>query len=93
MKTDPKNQARVQGQQLHPEQTSSNNNPRKLYEVVVHRTDYCYATIRVEAESEDEAETQAEEIAELQPEANWDAADRELYAFSVEQMKEGGSHV
>lgn len=65
-------------------------NPRKLYEVTVHRTDYCYATIRVEAESEDEAETQAEEIAELQPEANWDAADRELYAFSVEQVKEGG---
>ena len=31
----------------------TDTNPRKLYEVEVHRTDYLYTRIRVEAESED----------------------------------------
>ena len=103
MNTDPKNQERVQGLQLHPEQTSPNTNPmnpaepkgigtneeRRIYKVTVHRTDYLYTVVPVEAESEDEAETKAEEVAALLPVADWDVADRDLYTYAVE-VKEGG---
>jgi hypothetical protein len=64
-------------------------NQAKLYEVTVHRTDYLYTVVRVEAESKDQAETQAETLAGLQPDSEWDVADRDLYAFSAEQVKEG----
>ena len=92
MNTDPQNQERVQGLQLHPEQSVPNTNPRKHYQVTVARIDYLYTRIRVEAESEDAAETMAEQLAQVQEELRWDCADRDLYALEVEEVKEGKSH-
>jgi len=92
MKTDPKNQKRVQGSRLHPELAFPNNNPRKLYDVEVHRTDYCYMIVRVKAKTGDEAEDKAEKIAGLKPDALWQVADRKLYASHSELVEEGGRH-
>ena len=65
------------------------NQERRLYNVTIHRTDYLYTVVPVEATSEDEAETKAEEVAALLPVANWDVADRDLYAY-VAEVEEGG---
>ena len=88
MKTDTKN-SNASGTLSHPEQ-ATDNNPRKLYEVTVHRTDYRYTKIRVQAKSEDEAENLAEDIAGLQEDSEWDVADRDLYAFEARELAEGG---
>ena len=93
MNTDPKNQERVQGLQLHPELAVSNTNPRKLYDVTVYRGDYFSTKFRVKASSEREAETEARELSEQRDISKWDVTDRELYHFDIEQVKEGGRHV
>ena len=93
MNTDPKNQERVPGLQLHPEQTSPNTNPRKLYAVTVRHIDCCESIVRVQAKSETEAETAAVNRARRQKNWAWDTTEHELYAFSVEQVTEGGRHV
>jgi len=61
--------------------------------VEVHRTDYLASFIRVWAKSEDEAETQAEERAESQYGTEWHSHGRDLYAFGIEEVQEGGRHV
>ncbi|MGD0138971.1 MAG: hypothetical protein ABSD28_08850 [Tepidisphaeraceae bacterium] len=93
MTTDTQN-SNASGTPSHPEQAapSTDNNTRRLYEVTVHRTDYREARIHVEAKSEDEAGKLAEDIAERQKDSQWNVVDRDLYAFEVEQMKEGGSN-
>jgi len=95
MKTHPKNQERVQGLQLHPEQTSPDTNPRRLFEVTVHCTDYRLMVFRLQAESEKAAENKAEKIAKRRKKSQWDFASRDLYAYAypVHQIKEGGRHV
>ena len=70
----------------------TDTNQSKRYEVTVARTDYLYTRIRVKAESEDAAETAAEQRAEVQEESQWDCADRDLYALEVEQVKDGGQN-
>ena len=92
MNTDPKTNKPVQGLQLHPEQASPNTNQRKLYEVTVHSTEYRYIVVRVRAQSEASAETTAERIARSRKDSAWGVADRDLYAYSVEQVQEGGAH-
>lgn len=89
--TDPENPNPIRALS-HPEQMSTDTNPRRPYEVTVHRTDYRYTKIRVEAECEEEAENMAERLAGLQEDSAWEVADRDLYAFAVEQVQEGGSH-
>ena len=94
MNTDPKNNEPVQGLQLHPEQTSSNTHPSltRLYEVTVHRTDYLYTILRVDAQTSEQAEQLAEQLASLQDDSAWDIADRDCYAFSVEPVQKGACH-
>jgi hypothetical protein len=91
MKTDPKNNNASRAPS-HPELTATDNNPRKLYEVTVHSTEYRYLTIRVHAKSEAAAERSAERIAGLRGDSAWNVADRDLYAYEVNQVEEGGSH-
>ena len=62
MKTDPKN-SNASRAQSHPELTATDNNPRRLFEVIVSRTDYLYTRVRVEAETESAAEEAAKEAA------------------------------
>jgi hypothetical protein len=92
MKTDPKttNPIRALSRPEHPE---TDNNKRHLYEVTVHRTDYRYMLVRVEAKSDSDAEAEAEYLVGIAYECEWDTADKDLYTFSVEQVKEGGSNV
>lgn len=78
--------------QPHPEQLSNDTNPRRLYEVTVHRTDYFYTRVRVWANSEADAENNAEKRAALQDKSKWEVADRDLYSYSVEVVKRGGAH-
>jgi hypothetical protein len=75
-----------------PSNQGTDTNPRKLYEVTVHGTEYRYITIRVHAKSEAAAETSAERIARLREDSAWSVADRDLYAYEVNQLEEGGSH-
>jgi hypothetical protein len=70
----------------------ADTNPSRLYEVTVHRVDYLYARIRVDATTESEAEIKAKEIAELQAESAWKFADRDVSLADVEQITEGGSN-
>jgi hypothetical protein len=88
MKTDPKN-SNASGLLSHPEQ-AADTNPRRLYEVTVHRTDYRALNVRVKAESEQEAASLAEELAQTQDDSFWNVADRDCYAYSVEKVTEGG---
>jgi hypothetical protein len=92
MTTNPndENPSRAAGQST---PASTDTNPRKLYEVTVYRTDYLYTRVRVEAKSEEAAERAAERLAGLQKKSEWDFADRDLYAYEVEQVQEGGAHV
>jgi hypothetical protein len=90
MNTDPKTNTPVQGLKLHPELASPDTNQRRLYEVTVHRTDYRYIKVRVWATSEASAENTAERIAHRRNDREWNVADRDLYAYSVEQVQEGG---
>jgi len=92
MKTDPKN-SNASRAPSHPELIATDTNPRRLFEVVVSRTDYLFTRIRVEAESEDEAEAEAKTLAELRPDERWDVADRDLFILETSQVTEGGSHV
>ena len=65
---------------------------RSLYEVTVARTDYLYTKVRVEADSQEDAEAEAESIADNLPDQKWEVADRELYVNETEQLTEGGRH-
>jgi hypothetical protein len=69
---------------------STDTHPRKLYEVTVHRTDYYQVRIRIEAQCQEEAEKQAEKTARRQKQSEWELGDRDLYAFSVQVVQEGG---
>jgi hypothetical protein len=93
MNTDPKNQERVQGLQLHPEPAVPNTHPRRLYEVTVRHIDCYESRVRVQAPSEAEAEDAAVQHVKRQKDWQWDTTEHELYAFSVEQVTEGGRHV
>jgi hypothetical protein len=91
MTTDPKT-SNASGALIHPE-PAADTNPRRLYEVTVHRTDYRYMELRMWAESEDDARGNARKRAALQHEAKWKMADRDCYVYSVEQVTEGGANV
>jgi hypothetical protein len=91
MNTVPKNIKPDQGLSLHPEQLSTDNNPRKLYEVTVRDVTFRETRVRVKAKSETAAETAAVKRA-CHADWKWEEYEHDLYAFSVEQVKEGGSH-
>ena len=91
MKTDTKNSNAFRAPS-HPEQLSTDTNPRKLYEVEVHRHDYLTTTIGVWAKSKREAKAKAEDRAEYMKYREWCVFECDIYAFDVEQMKKGGRH-
>ena len=91
MKTDTKNSNAFRAPS-HPEQLSTDTNPRRLYEVTVHRAEHRHLTVRVEAKSEAEAEYIAEKLAKRRRHTKWELVDRELHACHVEQVKKGGRH-
>jgi hypothetical protein len=62
------------------------------YDVTVHRTDYLWTTVRVRASSEEDAERQAEAIAEQLSRASWDVADSDLYAYACEAVSDPASN-
>ena len=64
------------------------NNP-DCYEVVVSRTDYLYCRILVKAASEEQAEHDALQLAELQDDNAWKFADRDLSVLEVNPALEG----
>jgi len=89
MKTDPKNQERVQGLQLHPEQTSPNTNPRQTYVVTVWRIDYRETKVRIWGKSQAEAKIKAKRAAVCKASSQWHLIDRKLRALDAKLM-EGG---
>jgi len=71
----------------------TDTNRRKLYEVTVRHIDCCESRVRVKAKSESEAENAAVRRIASQDNWAWDTTESELYAFSVEAVREGGRHV
>jgi hypothetical protein len=71
---------------------SIRKNPTRLYEVTVHRTDYLYTILRVEASSEEQAEQLAEQLADQQDISAWDIADRDRYTYFVQPVQKGACH-
>ena len=92
MKTHPKNQERVKGLQLHPEQTSPNTNSRHLYKVVLFLKQEKSASLTVPATSESEASQWASMLAK-NLNMDWGLFWEEISVQKVEQVREGGRHV
>ena len=91
MKTNQNNQ--ITPSEIPPQsgQVISDNNPLKKYEVEVYLTEYKYATVILEAASEDEAGDKALELTDEEL-GGWKLADRDQYVASVEPVSEGKSH-
>jgi hypothetical protein len=95
MNTDPKNNEPVQGLQLHPEQLSTDTNPRteKQYEVILFYTQTSRVRKIVMAENLAQAKDKAWEIEAGDIwEADLDPVDGELYVDTVKLVKEGENH-
>jgi hypothetical protein len=71
----------------------ADNNPRRLFKVEIHRTDYLTTVVETWAKSSKEAKAQAIEIAEAQDRKQWQTDGTDLYVFDAEKVKEGGRHV
>ena len=68
----------------------TDTNPRRLYEVTVYREDYFSTKYRVEAASEREAESKAEQFAKGGKLPQWDFIVSEVYHAECVQPKNGG---
>ena len=79
------------GAQLHPELALPNTNQRKEYQATLHYTQYCYATVRIIAKSQVEAEKKADAI-ERDSIRDWKLADGDFCVYAVELVEEGQSH-
>ena len=64
-------------------------NNLECYEVVVSRTDYLYCRMIVQAASQEQAEHDALQLAELQDDNAWKFADRDLSVLEVNPSLEG----
>jgi hypothetical protein len=91
MKTDPKNQKRVQGSRLHPELASPNNNTTKLYEARFFYTQQSVATEIIKATSLEEAQRKADEMG-AEDISDFDPIAGELSVESVELIEEDKRH-